>query len=42
MDGNIVKTDAEGCVEACCGGIPSTLSLTPERVELIRQAFHLE
>jgi divalent metal cation (Fe/Co/Zn/Cd) transporter len=42
MDGNIVRTDAEGCVDACCGGIPSTPSLTPERVALIRQAFHLE
>jgi divalent metal cation (Fe/Co/Zn/Cd) transporter len=42
MNGNIVRTDAEGCVDTCCGGVPSTPSLTPERVALIRQAFHLE
>lgn len=42
MDGNVVKTDAVGCVDACRGGVPSTPALTPERVALIRQAFHLE
>jgi divalent metal cation (Fe/Co/Zn/Cd) transporter len=42
MDGNIVRTDGEGCVDTCCGGVPSTLTLTPERVALIRQAFRLE
>jgi divalent metal cation (Fe/Co/Zn/Cd) transporter len=42
MDGNIVTTDAGGCVDTCRGGVPSTPSPTPERVALIRQAFHLE
>jgi divalent metal cation (Fe/Co/Zn/Cd) transporter len=42
MDGKIVRTDAEGCADTCCGSDPSTPSLTPERVALIKQAFHLE
>ena len=43
VDGTIVKPGpAESCADTRCRSTPSALSLTSERVALIRQAFRLE